>query len=131
MDCRILVVDDALFFRTLLRLRLEDEEGFSVVAEACDGREAVELARVHQPDVVIIDTAMPLMDGVTALPLLKEASPESRIVLMSTEHEKAMEALRKGADAVVDKSESLSVCIDEITVNQTEISVDDRVSSAV
>ena len=116
MSCRILVVDDSLFFRTLVRARLEDEPGMTVVGEARDGKEAVTLAAQLRPDVIVIDGAMPLMDGVEALPLIRDQVPGCRIVFMSSHDEMLEEALEVGADAAVNKADSLTVCVQEVSV---------------
>lgn len=87
-----------------------------VVGEARDGREAVAMAAIAQPDVVVIDSAMPLMDGVTALPHIRDAAPNCRIVFMSARDDMLERALDAGADAAVNKGDSLTVCIDEVSV---------------
>ena len=129
MACRILVVDDAIFFRRLVRSRLEAEPGMTVVAEARDGKEAVTKAAEFQPDVVVIDGAMPLMDGVEALPLIRDAAPHCRIVFMSAQDGMREEAMKVGADAAIDKADSLKVCVDEVSVALDE--QPERHSSAV
>jgi two-component system, chemotaxis family, chemotaxis protein CheY len=116
MACRILVVDDAIFFRRLVRSRLEAEPGMTVVGEARDGKEAVSLAEQFQPDVVVIDGAMPLMDGVEALPLIREVAPSCRIVFMSAQDGMLEEAMKVGADAAIHKGDSLKVCVEEVSV---------------
>jgi DNA-binding NarL/FixJ family response regulator len=116
MTCRILVVDDAIFFRRLVRSRLEAEPAMTVVGEARDGKEAVDLARQLQPDVVVIDGAMPLMSGVEALPLIREAAPDCRIVFMSAQDGMLEKALKVGADAAIHKGDSLKVCVNEVSV---------------
>src|SRR4051812_50211894 len=68
---RIGIVDDHPIFRDGLRRLLETEPGFTVVAEGSDGDDAVRIARESRPDVLLLDVAMPRMDGVTAL-----ASPD-------------------------------------------------------
>ena len=116
MTCRILVVDDAIFFRRLVRSRLEAEPGMTVIAEARDGKEAVAKAGEFQPDVVVIDGAMPLMDGVEALPLIREVAPGCRIVFMSPHDGMLERAMEVGADAAINKGDSLKVCVDEVSV---------------
>lgn len=116
MACRILVVDDSIFFRMLVRSRLEAEPGMTVVAEARDGKEAVAMAERFQPDVVVIDGAMPLMDGVEALPLLREVAPDCRIVFMSAQDGMLEQAIKVGADAAINKDDSLKVCVEEVSV---------------
>src|SRR4051812_14849123 len=80
---RVVVVDDTPDVRMLLRLALESEGDMSVVAEAADGREAVDVVAANQPDLVVLDLAMPVMDGMTALPHLRRACPGARILVLS------------------------------------------------
>jgi DNA-binding NarL/FixJ family response regulator len=63
---RVLLADDQRLIRAGLRVLLESEDGFAVCGEAADGREALALARVHRPDVVVMDVRMPGTDGLTA-----------------------------------------------------------------
>ncbi len=106
---RVLVVDDAEDLRMLLRARMETRNGLTVVGEAADGLAAVELASELQPDLVMLDLAMPRMDGLEALPLIRAAVPGVRVIVLSgfnqnTLAEKAMEA---GADRYVVKGGSM------------------------
>ena len=80
---RTLLVDDVEDIRALLRMLMEQDGRFDVVAEAADGEQAIELARAHQPDVVVLDLAMPVMDGLTALPALRQAAPRVRVIILS------------------------------------------------
>ena len=79
----MLAVDDALAMQKLIKLMLELEPDIAVVAQASDGREAVELAAQHQPDVVLLDIAMPVMDGMEALPLIRAEAPNARVVMVT------------------------------------------------
>ena len=63
---RILLADDHTVVRKGLRLLLESQPGFTVVADAADGREALTLAEQHTPDVVVMDVAMPTLNGIEA-----------------------------------------------------------------
>lgn len=81
---RLLLVDDNPDLRFLVRTAVESRGGFEVVGEAGDGRTAVELARELQPDVVLLDLDMPSMGGVEALPLLREAAPDAKVVVLSS-----------------------------------------------
>jgi PAS domain S-box-containing protein len=106
---RVLVVDDAEDLRMLLRARMETRNGLTVVGEAADGLAAVELASELQPDLVMLDLAMPRMDGLEALPLIRAAVPGVRVIVLSgfnqsTLAQKAMEA---GADHYVVKGGSM------------------------
>ena len=80
---RVLVVDDDPDYRWLVRLALAPETGFDVVAEAGDGDAAIAEAKAAQPDLVLLDCTMPGADAFDALPALREAAPEARIVLVS------------------------------------------------
>jgi DNA-binding NarL/FixJ family response regulator len=80
---RVLVVDDSPQLRDLLVLLLDDEEDIHVVGQAADGAEAVELVELLEPDVVLLDIAMPVMDGLEALRLLRLVAPATRVILLS------------------------------------------------
>lgn len=96
---RVLVVDDQAIVRNGLRLILSEVPGVTVVGEAGDGREAIELARVTAPDVVMMDVRMPRLDGIRAVSDVLAAAPRTRVIMLSTfgdDHE-VMGALRAGA----------------------------------
>ena len=102
---KVLIVDDSRDLRDLLGIRVETWGGYEVVGLAADGEEAVDLARSSQPDLVLLDLAMPRMDGLQALPLILEAAPGVRVVVLSgfdkdTMAERALEA---GAHRYVEK----------------------------
>ena len=101
----VLIADDTSDLRTLVRDLLEATGRFEVVAEASDGAEAVELAARHRPDVVLLDLAMPVMDGLQALPAILTSSPASRVVALSGFEARRMAAaaLAQGAVAYLDK----------------------------
>ncbi len=102
----VLLVDDVADLRFMLRLNLEGSGRFRVVGEAGNGAEGVELARAHQPDLVLLDIAMPIKDGLEALPEIREASPSSRVVILSSfgEQRYGEQATRLGASAYVEKT---------------------------
>ena len=113
---RVLVVDDAANLRELLTLLLEVEDDFEVVGTAADGRQAIDAAQALKPDVVLLDLAMPVMDGLQALPELRGLLPNSRIVIFSGfEHEAlAEEALLAGADAYIEKGTSVTQLVTQL-----------------
>jgi DNA-binding NarL/FixJ family response regulator len=87
---RVLLADDNGRFRQLLRRLLEREPGIVVVAEASNGAEALELAEVHVPDVVLMDLSMPGVDGLEATLELKSRIPQVAVLMLSVadkEHE--------------------------------------------
>lgn len=106
---RVLVVDDAANLRELLTVLLDVEDDFEVVGTAADGVQALDRADALEPDIILLDLAMPVMDGLQALPALRERLPKARIVIFSGfEHEAlAREALAAGADAYIEKGTSV------------------------
>ena len=80
----VLVVDDSEDLRELISMVLERHpEGWRVVATAAEGQAAVDKARASQPDLVLLDIAMPVMDGMQALPLIREVAPAATVVMLS------------------------------------------------
>jgi len=98
---RILLADDHTVVRKGLRLLLESHEGFQVIADAADGREAVALAEQHRPDVVVMDIAMPTLNGIEAARQIGAALPQTAIVILSMHSDEAyvLKALKAGARA--------------------------------
>ena len=105
---RVLIADDAPDIRLLLKMYLSDSR-LEVVGEATNGAEAVELVAAEKPDAVILDLAMPVMDGLEAIPLIKTRSPETKIVVLSgfEADRMAERALRLGADTYLQKGVAL------------------------
>jgi len=102
---RVLVADDQASIREMVKLVLGLEGGFEVVGEAANGWEAVELARRHQPDLIVLDLVMPGMGGPAALPHLRHAAPAARIVVLTATDPGAVEpAVLARVDAVFDKA---------------------------
>jgi signal transduction histidine kinase len=105
VSLRIVLVDDTPDLRLLLRVVIDSQTGLRVVGEAADGASGVALIRQERPDLVLLDLAMPTMDGLEAVPLIREVSPQTRIVVLSgCEHASMAEsALAAGADAYLQK----------------------------
>ena len=102
---RVLVADDVEDSRFLVRRFLERTGQFTVVAEASNGAQAVELTGRHQPDLALLDLAMPVMDGLEALPLVRQVSPRTTVVVLSNVARKWIAAAANGtADGVVEKN---------------------------
>jgi DNA-binding NarL/FixJ family response regulator len=98
MPNRLLLVDDHYLLRQGLR-RAVEEAGFVVVGEAGDGQEAVRLAGDLQPDLVLMDVTMPVLDGIEATRQVRVCSPQSRVVILTMhgEEDVVRDALRAGA----------------------------------
>ncbi len=109
---RVVIIDDTADLRQLLRLALE-RSGFEVVAEAGDGKAGIETVRQHRPDVVVIDLAMPVMDGIEALPALRRLVPEAKIIVLSGfgAQQMSARAVAAGADGYVQKGAPLTTII--------------------
>jgi two-component system nitrate/nitrite response regulator NarL len=108
---RILIADDHPIFRDGLRRLLESEPDFKVVGEASDGAEAVALTKEHNPDVLLLDLAMPRSPGMEALRELATAKSPVRIVLLTAavERTQMLEALQLGARGIVLKESATEV----------------------
>jgi NarL family two-component system response regulator LiaR len=96
---RVLIVDDHTIVRKGIRALLTEIESVEVVGEAADGQEAVAQANRLQPDVILMDLAMPKMDGIEATRQIKTSQPESRILVMTSfaTDDKVLPAIKAGA----------------------------------
>ncbi len=106
MPERILLVDDHPLTRSALAALLQ-QNGFDVVGEASDGREAIVCAEQLQPDLILLDLSMPGLDGLQALPRLREAAPACEVVVLTASgtEENLLAAIRGGAAGYLLKSE--------------------------
>jgi DNA-binding NarL/FixJ family response regulator len=102
---RILLVDDHAVVRAGVRALLQDSGDIQIIGEAADGAAAVELARAHPPDIVIMDIAMPHLNGLEAAARIKEENPAVQVVILSMHdsREYVLQALKAGASAYVMK----------------------------
>jgi DNA-binding NarL/FixJ family response regulator len=103
---RVLIVDDHPLTRDALAALLV-QQGFDVVGGAEDGESAIVAAASLAPDIVLLDLTMPGMDGLTALPLIREAAPDSEVVVLtaSDAEENLLAAIRSGASGYLLKTE--------------------------
>ena len=108
MPTRILIVDDVPELRQIFRLMLDADERFEVVGEAADGIEAIEKAGSLRPDIVLLDIAMPRLDGIAAIPEIHKASPGVKIMVLSGFQTKRLteRALSSCASAFLEKGAS-------------------------
>ena len=115
----VLIADDHALFRDGLRSLLE-AHGITVVAEARTGREAVALAQQHQPDIVLMDLAMPELDGLAATRLLSAELPDVKVVVLTASEQDAdlFEAVKSGAQGFLPKdleAEQLYALLDGVS----------------
>jgi DNA-binding NarL/FixJ family response regulator len=105
---RVFLCDDAPEIRALTRCRLEHDPALLVVGEAGDGEAAVALIAQLCPDVVMLDLSMPNVDGLEALPRVRDAAPDARVIVYSglAAHRVAAIALERGAHRYLEKGES-------------------------
>jgi DNA-binding NarL/FixJ family response regulator len=113
---RILLADDHTVVRKGLRLLLESHSGFAVVADAPNGREAVALAAEHRPDVVVMDIAMPILNGIEAARQILAKQPHAAVVFLSMHADESyvLRALKAGARAYLLKDSAEHDLIDAV-----------------
>ncbi|WP_232681282.1 response regulator [Nocardioides sp. R-C-SC26] len=109
---RVVIIDDTEDLRDLLRLALM-RDGFDVVGEAGDGSDGVDLVRDHQPDLVLLDLAMPVMNGIAALPAIRRVCLGARVVVLSGfgADQHVVSAVAAGADGYVQKGAPLGAIV--------------------
>ena len=106
MTTRVVLADDEQLLRVGFRMILDAHEGFDVVAEASDGREAIAAAAAHHPDVVVMDVRMPELDGIAATEAIVRDHPDVRVLILTTFDldEYAFAGLRAGASGFLLKN---------------------------
>jgi DNA-binding NarL/FixJ family response regulator len=133
-EVRILLADDHLLVRAGIRSLIEGIEGMSVVAEAGNGREALALARIHKPDVALMDITMKELNGIEATALLRQEFPRMRVLILSmhSSEEFVTRAIKAGANGYLVKDSApleLQIAVD--AVMRDEIYLSPRVSRHV
>jgi DNA-binding NarL/FixJ family response regulator len=119
VNVRVLLADDQALVRSGFRKLLEAEPGIEVVAEAADGLEAIEKARLYRPDVVLMDIRMPRLDGLQATARIVSAmSPSPRMLILTTYDldEYIFEALKAGASGFLLKDSPAEELVSAIQV---------------
>jgi two-component system NarL family response regulator len=121
---RVLVVDDHSLLRTGVANIINQESDLEVIAEATNGRDAIDAFLIHHPDVVLMDLRMPEMEGVEAVRRIREIDPHARVVVLTTydADEDIARALQAGAKAYILKdiaAEALIACIRDVLAGKT------------
>lgn len=111
-----LLADDVPELRRLLRHVLEWSDRFTVVGEAENGAQAIDLAGAHRPDLLLLDISMPVMDGMEALPRIRSVSPDTKVVILSGfEAERLAErAEALGASAYIEKGTPPAILVQQL-----------------
>jgi len=111
---RIAIVDDHPIFRDGLRRLLESERDFAVVAEGTDGMDAIRIAREDRPDVLLLDVAMPRLDGVNALSAAEMSETKVIVLTAGLDERQVSKAIELGARGIVLKESATRLLIDSI-----------------
>lgn len=134
MKTRLMIVDDHEVVRMGLRAALEIEADFAVVAEASTGKEAIEKARAHQPDIVLMDVRMEGMDGIEACREIRSEFPDIRVLMLTSyaEEETVVAALLAGAAGYVLKNVGRTRLLEALrSVARGESLLDSKVTRGV
>lgn len=120
-ELSILVADDFVPWRAQARRILQQRPEWQIV-EACDGLDAVDKAAELQPDIVLLDVAMPFLNGIEAAQKIREASPHSRIIFLTMDGDADVKAaaLATGAQAYLSKAQAASELLPTITATLHE-----------
>jgi len=115
MSHRVLLADDHAIVRNGIKHILV-QEGFTVVGEAANGRDAVQMAKELRPDIAILDFSMPLLNGIDAAPQIRDVSPRTKILLLTMYKDEAyvLRALRAGINGYVVKTQAAADLVEAI-----------------
>src|SRR4051812_31563128 len=107
---RILIADDDALARRAIRGALEDHPTYEICGEAISGSDAIRLASLRRPDVIVMDVVMPELDGIAATRRILRAMPDTKVIMFSatTDEDLALLALRAGATGYLTKGSDLA-----------------------
>ena len=113
---RVLIVDDHTVVRQGLRFLLQQEVDIEIVGEAQDGEQAIEAVRDQVPAVVLLDLLMPKMDGLTALRAIKQISPSTQVVILTSHQgdDQLFDAIKAGAVSYVLKTAGVAAVVESV-----------------
>jgi DNA-binding NarL/FixJ family response regulator len=114
---RFLIADDFAPWRDQLRLLLGTRPEWRIIGEACDGQEAIEKAAEMQPDIILLDVGMPLLNGIEAAQIIRQRCPKSKILFVTQDGDVDIRnaAMRVGAVGYVLKANAANELLDAIT----------------
>jgi DNA-binding NarL/FixJ family response regulator len=134
MKTRLMIVDDHEVVRMGLKAALEVEDDFTVVAEAGNGRDAIDRARAHQPDIVLMDVRMDGMDGIEACREIRNELPDTKVLMLTSfaEEETVVAAVLAGAAGYVLKNVARARLLEALrSVARGESLLDSKVTRSV
>ncbi len=114
--CQVVICDDQAAFRQIVSVVLSLDPDLEVVGEATDGQEAIRVVAELHPDVLLLDVAMPVMDGLEALPHIRESAPHTRVVMITGVSSEMIRrrALEGGASLFIEKGVDVESLVDQI-----------------
>jgi len=121
---RIVIAEDHRLFREGLRLILKDDKSLEIVGEAANGLQAINVVRDLKPNVILLDIAMPVMDGIQIIPAIRQKSPGTKVLMLTASKDETtiFKSLRAGAKGYLSKDTSTSSLIKAIkAVNNDEL----------
>jgi DNA-binding NarL/FixJ family response regulator len=113
---RVLIADDNLYVRYVIRTFLHDQDEIEICGEAADGVEAIEKTRHLKPDLVLLDLSMPSLNGAEVALILKNTAPDVRIIMFTMYSSKLSPSLKSalGVDAILSKPDDMGHLVESI-----------------
>jgi DNA-binding NarL/FixJ family response regulator len=113
---RVLIADDNLYVRYVIRAFLHDQDEIEICGEAVDGVEAIEKTRHLKPDLILLDLSMPSLNGAEVALILKNTAPDVRIIMFTMYSSKLSPSLKSalGIDAILSKPDGMGHLVESI-----------------